>query len=73
MTAKRKPLPKTRLLTVGYQVYESRHKDRVRRYRPRQVPFLRLSGDWLSSAGFAVGQKARIEVTNRGIAILPED
>jgi len=73
MTAKRKPLPKTRLLTVGYQVYESRHKDRVCRFRPRQVPFLRLSGDWLSSAGFTVGHKARIEVTNRGIAILPED
>ncbi|MBD8249390.1 SymE family type I addiction module toxin [Xanthomonas campestris pv. campestris] len=72
MTAKKTPSPKPRYLTIGYQVYESRHKDRECRYRPRQVPFLRLSGDWLSAAGFAVGQKARIQVTDQGIVILPE-
>nr|WP_225210006.1 SymE family type I addiction module toxin [Xanthomonas bonasiae] len=59
-------------MTIGYQVYESRHKDRECRYRPRQVPFLRLSGDWLSAAGFTVGQKARIQVIGQGIVILPE-
>ncbi|TNY26999.1 SymE family type I addiction module toxin [Fulvimonas soli] len=71
MTAKKCPRP--RYLTIGYQVYESRHKVKQCRYRPRQVPFLRLSGDWLSAAGFTVGQKARIQVTDQGIVILPED
>jgi toxic protein SymE len=70
MTAKKKPLPKPRLLTIGYQYYESQHKDKECRYRPRQVPFLRLSGDWLQAAGFEVGQKARVQVTRRGITIV---
>ncbi|AZR32791.1 type I addiction module toxin, SymE family [Xanthomonas vasicola] len=43
-----------------------------RRTRPRQVPFLRLSGDWLQAAGFWVGQKARVQVTKRGITIVAE-
>ncbi len=72
MTTKKSSSPKSRYLTIGYQVYESQHSDQERRYRPRQVPFLRLSGDWLSAAGFAVGQKARVQVTNQGILILPE-
>ncbi|MBD7923153.1 SymE family type I addiction module toxin [Xanthomonas sp. CFBP 8703] len=72
MTTKKTSSPKPRYLTIGYQVYESRHKDRECRYRPRQVPFLRLSGDWLSAAGFTVGQKARIQVIGQGIVILPE-
>jgi len=62
--------PKPRFLTIGYQYYESQHKDKECRCRPRQVPFLRLSGDWLQAAGFEVGQKARIEVTKRGITIV---
>lgn len=72
MTEKRKPLPKPRLLTIGYQCYESQHRDMERRTRPRQVPFLRLSGDWLQAAGFTVGQKARVQVTRRGITIVAE-
>jgi len=72
MTKQHGTAPKPRFLTVGYQVYESQHKDKRCRYRPRQVPFLRLSGDWLFSAGFTIGQKARIQVTDQGIAILPE-
>jgi len=73
MTNKKGLSSKPRYLTIGYQVYESRHKDKQCRYRPRQVPFLRLSGDWLFAAGFTVGRKARIQVTDQGIVILPED
>lgn len=73
MTAKKCLSPKPRYLTIGYQIYESRHKNKQRRYRPRQVPLLRLSGDWLSAAGFTIGQKARIQVTDQGIMVLPED
>jgi toxic protein SymE len=71
MTAKKVLLPKSRHLTISYQVYESRCRN-GRSRQPRQVPFLRLSGDWLSAAGFKVGQKARVQVTNQGILILPE-
>ncbi|HBO0859693.1 type I toxin-antitoxin system SymE family toxin [Pseudomonas aeruginosa] len=73
MTAKKRLLSKSRFLTIGYQVYESRHRDRECRYRQRQVPFLRLSGVWLCAAGFTVGQRARIEVIDQGIMIVPED
>ncbi|CAD0302873.1 SymE family type I addiction module toxin [Xanthomonas hortorum] len=74
MAVKRKTAqPELRFLTVGYQVYESKHKDVERRTRPRQVPFLRLSGDWLQAAGFSVGQKAQVQVTERGITIIAEE
>lgn len=72
MTAKKALSPKPRHLTISYQVYESRRKNGQRGYQPRQVPFLRLSGDWLSAAGFEVGQKARVQVTDQGILISPE-
>ena len=73
MTVKRKPLPKPRLLTIGYQYYESQRTDSERRSRPRQVPFIRLSGYWLEAAGFTVGQKARVKVTKRGVTIVAEE
>ena len=73
MAAKKKVLPKPRFLTVGYQFYESQHIDIERRTRSRQVPFLRLSGDWLQAAGFTVGQKARVQITERGIMIVAEE
>lgn len=73
MAAKKKTQPKPRLLKIGYQYYESQHHDEERRRRPRQVPLLRLSGDWLRAAGFMIGQKARVRVTARGITIVAED
>ncbi|RZA26523.1 MAG: type I addiction module toxin, SymE family [Proteobacteria bacterium] len=51
----------------------AQHQDVDRRTRPRQVPFLRLSGDWLQAAGFTVGQKARVQVTESGLMIVPEE
>jgi toxic protein SymE len=73
MAAKKKTQPKPRLLKIGYQYYESQHHDEEFRRRPRQVPCLRLSGDWLQAAGFTVGQKARVQVTARGIMIVAEE
>ncbi|HCW0575349.1 TPA: SymE family type I addiction module toxin, partial [Pseudomonas aeruginosa] len=57
MTIKKASLSKSRHLKVGYQLYESRHSDWERRGKPRQIPYLRLSGDWLEAAGFEVGCK----------------
>ena len=73
MTIHGKKLPKPRSLKIGYQYYESQHKNIDSRYQPRKVPFLRLSGDWLQAAGFAVGQKAKVQVTARGITIVAEE
>ena len=73
MAARKKTQAKPRVLKIGYQYYESPHKDDERRCSPRQVPYLRLSGDWLRAAGFTMGKKARVQVTERGITIVPED
>lgn len=64
---------KSRALKVGCQYYESRAKERDRRFKPRQVPYLRLCGDWLEAAGLKVGQNARVIVTRRGIVIAAEE
>lgn len=72
MTTQGKKLPKPRFLKIGYQYYVSQHKNIDSRYQPRQVPFLRLSGDWLQAAGFTIGQKARVQVTAHGITIVVE-
>jgi len=64
---------KSRTLKVGCQYYESRAEERDRRFKPRQVPYLRLCGDWLEAAGLKVGQNARVIVTRRGIVIAAEE
>jgi len=69
MTEQAQVLQKCRVLKIGYHYYESQHRDRELRYRPRQVPNLRLCGDWLQEAGFLVGQKVRVEVAHDGIMI----
>ncbi|RUB74460.1 type I toxin-antitoxin system SymE family toxin [Pseudomonas aeruginosa] len=53
----------------SYQLYESRHSDWERRGKPRQIPYLRLSGDWLEAAGFEVGCKVSIQVTRRRLVM----
>lgn len=72
MTKQHLTAPKPRFLTIGCQYYESQRKDKERRARPRKVPLLRLSGDWLQAAGFKVGQKARVQVTDEGIMLVAE-
>ncbi|MFK1289118.1 SymE family type I addiction module toxin [Pseudomonas aeruginosa] len=42
---------------------------RERRGKPRQIPYLRLSGDWLEAAGFEVGCKVSIQVTRRRLVM----
>ncbi len=71
MAAKKTVLAKPRVLTVGYHYYESQSRERW--CSSRQVPYLRLCGDWLQAAGFEVGQKARVQVTKRGIMIVAEE
>lgn len=64
---------KSRTLKVGCHYYESRAKEKDRRFKTRHVPYLRLCGDWLEAAGLKVGQNARVIVTRRGIVIAAEE
>jgi toxic protein SymE len=38
---------------------------------PREVPLLRLRGYWLRQAGFEVGQRVLVRVTEQCITIVP--
>ena len=72
MAVKKKTVqPKPRFLKVGYHYYESQSTERC--CSSRRVPHLRLCGDWLQAAGFEVGQKARVQVTEKGIMIVAEE
>jgi hypothetical protein len=37
------------------------------------VPFLRLSGRWLERAGFAIGRRVKVEVSEGRLLIQPAD
>lgn len=68
MTTK-KDAPKQRFLKIGYQVYESRHRDWARRGQARQIPYLRLSGDWLQAVGFKVGHKVCVQIAEQSLVV----
>ncbi len=55
-----------RLLTIGYSFYT---QNRTHRRPPPAVPYLRLRGYWLREAGFAVGQRVRVDVRDGRITI----
>jgi toxic protein SymE len=61
--------PKPRHLTIGYHKHDQRQDGR--RVSTRTVPFLRMSGDWLQQAGFAVGARVRLQVDRGRIVIEP--
>jgi hypothetical protein len=39
--------------------------------RPPEVPLLRLRGYWLQQAGFSVGQRVQVYVSDQCITIVP--
>jgi len=53
---------KARILTVSYVPLE---KPGV------EVPYLRLRGRWLRNAGFAIGRKVKVEVSDGRLMIEP--
>jgi len=70
MAAQTRTFTVRRLLTVGYSFYI--HK-RSHRRPPPPVPYLRLRGYWLEQAGFAVGQRVRVDVVGGRITITPTE
>ncbi|TBV07648.1 SymE family type I addiction module toxin [Phytopseudomonas dryadis] len=63
--------PLSRQLTIGYTYYECRNRNRWP--LPPPVPFLRLQGYWLQQAGFAIGQRVCIQVSEQRLIIIPSE
>ena len=74
MTTRKPASPKSkrnlRRLKIGYHHYEQRRDGDWA--PPRIVPFVRLSGDWLQQAGFAVGKTITVQVGHGRITLVPE-
>jgi toxic protein SymE len=68
MAARIRVFAARRLLTIGYSFYIYK---RNHRRPPPPVPYLRLRGYWLRQAGFAVGQRVRVDVIDGRITITP--
>lgn len=67
MTKQKYAWQRLRFLKIGYLVYEIRSGQH--RGKSRQIPYLRLSGDWLQAAGFQVGCKVRVQVVERALLV----
>lgn len=42
---------------------------RMKYWKEKQVPILRVSGEWLKEAGFEIGSKVSIEINNKQLII----
>jgi Toxin SymE, type I toxin-antitoxin system len=60
---------RSRLLSISGSCYDYQLDGRWP--RPPEVPFLRLRGYWLQQAGFEVGQRVRVHITDQCITIVP--
>jgi toxic protein SymE len=58
-----------RLLSVSSSHYDYQLDGRWP--RPPEVPLLRLRGYWLQQAGFSVGQRVQVHITDQCITIVP--
>ncbi|MCB1035181.1 MAG: SymE family type I addiction module toxin [Acidobacteria bacterium] len=60
-----------RKLTVSRTFRELSGRKRWQLPAVREVPFLRMKGDWLGVAGFPVGSKVRVQVEPGRLVIEP--
>lgn len=62
--------PNSRQIKISSSRYEAHMK-----HWPRAplVPYIRLRGYWLDKAGFGVGKRVNIQVTDRCITLVPAD
>jgi hypothetical protein len=60
----RSPCRKARRFTVSYLPQDKPGSS---------VPYLRLRGHWLNDAGFPIGQKLKVEVSDGRLTIEPVD
>ncbi|WP_129781033.1 SymE family type I addiction module toxin [Peristeroidobacter soli] len=60
--------PKPRLLSITGCRYEYQLDGRWP--RPPEVPYLRLRGYWLQQAGFSVGQRVQVHISEQHITIV---
>ncbi len=60
-----------RTLTVSTLFRDTAQKGSIYR-RPRRVPNIRLSGDWLAALGFTPGSRIAVQVSNGQLIIKPQ-
>lgn len=61
--------PTSRLLKIGYHHYDQRQAGRW--VGSQQVPQLRLQGRWMHEAGFVIGERVQLQITDGRITIVP--
>lgn len=61
-----------RQLTVSRLLRSSRAQS-YPRPPERQVPFVRMEGNWLEEAGFRIGEKIRIQVEPGRLVLTPRE
>jgi Toxin SymE, type I toxin-antitoxin system len=59
-----------RRLTVS-RTYQPRRGTRWEPLLPKEVPFVRLRGQWLEEVGFPVGARLRVEVAPGRLVLTP--
>ena len=69
MAAQRTASIRPRLLSITGSCYD--YQLHGRWPRPPEVPYLRLRGYWLKKAGFSVGQRVQVHITDQCITIVP--
>jgi hypothetical protein len=68
------PAAKPRRLTVGSSYQESHKPSAAFSTTPaKPVPNVRLCGAWLRNAGFTIGQRIQVEVSEGWLTIMPAD
>ena len=71
MNSPNTPAAKARRLTVGCSNQET-HSPKSE-LPTKSVPYVRLCGLWLKDAGFAIGQRIKVEVSEGRLTIVPAD
>jgi len=61
---------RTRSIKIQYQYRMSRSQCISGRKEPRHVPWLNLSGVWLERAGFCIGDRVEVRVSNNRLTII---
>ena len=68
-----KTIQETRKLAVGKFTSQYQSKQDPHLFEPRQLPFIRLKGEWLESLGFQVGDILTLEGSHQRIVLTGDE
>ncbi|MCO7223031.1 SymE family type I addiction module toxin [Pleionea sp. CnH1-48] len=66
-------IKETRKLAVGKFTSQYQSKQDHHLFEPRQLPFIRLKGEWLESLGFQVGDILTLEGSHQRIVLTVDE